>query len=115
MASGKNTCECPQPPGGRAVCSADQLAICRVVNGVAYTECIDVPHHVAAAGANVKFVWAMDVIRNQSFSPSRRVSSDDIDILSAGYFSSSRSGDVTFSLPESFLLFLGPMGSNNTL
>jgi hypothetical protein len=38
-----NSCDCPIPPGGRATCDDNQLAICRVTNGVAETFCISSP------------------------------------------------------------------------
>lgn len=38
-----NTCPCPTPPGGHAVCEARQMAICRIKNGVVETACIDSP------------------------------------------------------------------------
>jgi len=41
MAGNRNICDCPNPPGGRAICEPDQLAICRIINGQAETECID--------------------------------------------------------------------------
>ena len=38
-----NSCDCPIPPGGRATCDDDQLAICVVTNGVADTFCVSPP------------------------------------------------------------------------
>lgn len=35
-----NICECPKPPGGKASCPDDHVAICRVINGLAETACI---------------------------------------------------------------------------
>jgi hypothetical protein len=40
---GKNVCDCPQPPGGRTVCDAGQLAICRIKNGQVEAECLTPP------------------------------------------------------------------------
>lgn len=40
MPFNKNICDCPSPPGGRAVCEITQMAICRVLDGQASTECI---------------------------------------------------------------------------
>lgn len=39
-----NTCECPNPPGGRAVCEPHQLAICIVKDGQARQECHNPPN-----------------------------------------------------------------------
>lgn len=39
----KNICQCPQPPGGRAVCEAHQLAVCRIIGGQVHTECVNPP------------------------------------------------------------------------
>lgn len=35
-----NSCLCPKPPGGRVDCPDDCVAVCRVINGVAESECI---------------------------------------------------------------------------
>src|ERR1700756_5052230 len=36
-------CNCPNPPGGQVKCGPNQMAVCRVENGVAIAECIDAP------------------------------------------------------------------------
>lgn len=41
--SQKNICECPNPPGGTVRCEPHQLAICKVENGRAVTNCISPP------------------------------------------------------------------------
>lgn len=42
----KNVCQCPKPPGGVATCEADQVAICKVIDGTAHTMCISPPSQV---------------------------------------------------------------------
>jgi hypothetical protein len=44
-----NDCRCPDPPGGRALCDDDQLAICRVMKGGVETFCISPPSGDVAA------------------------------------------------------------------
>jgi hypothetical protein len=39
----KNECDCPEPPGGVHRCPADQLAICKIVDGRIETDCLGPP------------------------------------------------------------------------
>lgn len=105
MPAGKNICDCPRPPGGWAVCNADQLAICRVVNGVAYTECVDVPGHINTAPSNVQLNWAKALITQQQVPASQGITPADMDMLQVGRFDSPVAGEVHFSLPKSFTIF----------
>ena len=52
----KNTCNCPVPPGGRAVCEATQLAICRIIDDQPVSECIAPPLDVEDASKNTQ-IW----------------------------------------------------------
>jgi uncharacterized protein YegP (UPF0339 family) len=49
MGANKNTCRCPDPPGGQASCEGHQLAICRIIGGMAHTDCISPPTDVILA------------------------------------------------------------------
>lgn len=48
MTSSKSVCDCPNPPGGQAVCEGHQIAICRIKDGKLRTECINPPQEVVA-------------------------------------------------------------------
>ena len=99
MATNKNVCDCPDPPGGRAVCESHQLAICRVKDGVARTECIDPPSGVTGlALAN----WALTAITGVFRQPFTQLSRTDQDILRLGaYYDPTTSTIVSFRLPVS--------------
>lgn len=67
MASNKSVCNCPNPPGGEAVCEAHQIAICRVKKGRVRTECINPPqevlaHAIKSGDASVLKEWVLDEV-----------------------------------------------------
>src|SRR6478736_719857 len=100
MPSGQNICNCPMPPGGQAVCSEGQLAICRVVNGVVSTECIDPPAAVSRAGPQALKNWVLSNVMNSSRSPNDLVGRAEESLLSSGEFVDPFSNTtVRFSLP----------------
>jgi len=117
MPANKNTCECPNPPGGVAVCEAHQLAICHVRDGEARTYCIDPPggnattleelpldtletwvtsHVLRVSGATLEDLLLRseyaDLMRSNAFAFRRHLE------LSDGH-----GGAVTFRLPEVLL------------
>jgi WD40 repeat protein len=102
----KNTCECPNPPGGRAVCEPYQMAICRVRSGVAVTECLDPPSGSFIGGKDKDLVlvkWALSKITEQD----RQVIDDEnvnrsrlATLLSGRAYLASSDELVTFNLPE---------------
>lgn len=123
MALAKNICNCPNPPGGRAVCAAHQLAICRVKNGKVETDCIDPELEVSLPGLTVGVVsiekaiqsrgakrqtgeareianWVLSHITGTPRSSHRRVNDVDLAILKEGVFENAETGEkVTFRLP----------------
>lgn len=98
MSPTKNICDCPSPPGGRAVCESGQLAICRVVNGIAETECINPP---AALTGNRLRNWFLERITQQQRRLDAPITTADAAVLRSGvYFDLARGMQVTFALPE---------------
>lgn len=97
---GKNICQCPQPPGGQASCNEDQLAICRVINGVAHTECVDVPFDPDSLSSIEGKNWLLSVItrvRRQQFQP---ITEHDDSILANGRYEIPGTTDVVrFVIP----------------
>ena len=101
MPSGQNICNCPTPPGGQAVCSEEQLAICRVVNGVVSTECLDPPAAVLRAGTQALKNWILSKVTNFSRSSADLVGRQEEGWLSSGKFvDPSTNTTVRFSLPK---------------
>lgn len=102
----KNTCNCPQPPGGRAICEPHQLAICRVRNGQAHAQCMNPPSTPSGPLA-VETVtdlsnWALSLVTGDDRPPSQAVSEHELRMLLAGTFDDDERGErITFSIPES--------------
>src|SRR5215471_9792155 len=98
MATNKNTCQCPQPPGGVAICESHQLAICRVKEGVVQTECLDPPSDLAGVSFQN---WALRKITGTRRSALRMLSQEDINVLANGEYHDPATGmTVTFRLPR---------------
>jgi hypothetical protein len=85
-----NRCDCPQPPGGRANCQDDQVAVCVVENGQAVTYCVDPPSLFTRQDRHAKY-WG-DLIRKctAGLRPRRGIEPelDDFKLLLTGAFSS---------------------------
>ena len=103
----KNTCPCPQPPGGNVACEPNQLAICRVKNGVAEGECINPPAgmdslaNLAPADATRYLNWALDHITGQQRLPWEIITPKDQGVLRRGVYHNSATGEeVRFKLPD---------------
>ena len=98
MAAGKNVCECPLPPGGQAVCDENHLAICRVINGKAHTECVDLSQY----GDNLSAIKSAMVkaITKESYTLEMPLTYQEISILDSGFYQSEKAGIVTFSQPS---------------
>ena len=94
MATGKNTCNCPVPPGGVVVCEENQLAICRVVGGRMASECHDRP----TPSGNLEFSnWVLSKVTDTWRDPRQLLSPVDLDILANGrYDDPSTQTSVTF-------------------
>lgn len=100
MPAGKNICNCPTPPGGQAVCSEDQLAICRIVNGVAYMECVDAPPDAGAPGSQAFNNWVLSAITGTDRSPFDPVSFAEAAIVRRGFYEVPETREtVYFKLP----------------
>lgn len=102
----KNTCECPNPPGGRVVCRQDQLAICRVRDGRVESECIDPPSGDFGRTDKQRNTavrnWALSVITDTERTSYHIFTAQDHSILSEGTYFNRDTGElVTFSLPIS--------------
>jgi hypothetical protein len=97
MASGKNYCKCPVPPGGVVVCEANQLAICRVVGGTVESECHDPP----AFSTDLEFSnWVLSKVIDTWRDPYQSLSPTDLDILAqARYDDPATNTTVTFVAP----------------
>ena len=99
----KNICDCPMPPGGRAICEPDQLAICRIKNGHPQTECQDPP---APLGRNISardyLEWALTEITDKVRLPvGRGLSRSQIAMLQDGVYRDPSTGkDTTFRIPD---------------
>jgi hypothetical protein len=92
-----NSCTCPHPPGGVVHCPDDHVAICRVVNGHAESECIP-PDSSLSEEAQAGRI--LEIITGIPFSG--RLTVTELAILYAGeYESPDGSMRVTFKLPLS--------------
>lgn len=90
----RNTCDCPKPPGGRVVCEAHQLAVCRVKDGQATHHCVDQKNYRDSVSL---LNWTYEQITgNRGYNA---LSTNDLFMLASGEFSE---GDtrVTFNLPD---------------
>lgn len=96
----KNICQCPNPPGGQATCNEDQLVICRVVGGVAHTECIDVSNDLRSLSSQEGQNWILARVFQTNRSPIQPIDPLERAILGTGRFRVPGTNDVvTFKLP----------------
>jgi hypothetical protein len=110
----KNTCECPNPPGGVAECEADQLAICRVTKGQIRMACVDAPMELRPSAMlgqtdRKRYVnWALAQITGRERSLTATLKPEHITMLQGGFYDDPDTGDrVTFRLPDSIAGDLG--------
>jgi hypothetical protein len=99
----KNICDCPKPPGGKAVCPAEQLAICRVVNGEPYTECVSPPggRLFNQPSALELQLWALSAVTRETRTWLTPPSDAEVQMLLTGEYHNKSTGEVVmFSLPE---------------
>src|ERR1041385_7015888 len=107
---GSNVCECPQPPGGEVSCGKDQIAICRVMDGVVCGFCMDVPEKFDdlsyfRALPFGKFIFdtlyqVTDEKRWQGPNASLR---DALEIFKEGHYENSATGlEIQIKLPRQF-------------
>jgi hypothetical protein len=110
MPSNKNTCHCPNPPGGVVVCEPHQLAICRVKDGVVHAECITPPADMPLIQAFFDRIanWALAQITGARRLPFQLLTDSDRHVLEDGIYENAVTGEaVRFRLP-----FIG-LGPNN--
>lgn len=106
-----NTCNCPKPPGGQAVCEPSQLAICRVRDGEAQALCLNPPSAASlmmTMEAQLELAnWALSAITGEERDSSQQVSDDEVQMLRNGTLEDPAQGlRVTFSVPASLWLAL---------
>jgi hypothetical protein len=89
-----NICQCPIPPGGQATCNDDQLAICRVINGVAHTECIDVPDQVGSLTSTRGRNWILSEVTMNQRDPLSVIDPSELNILNSGRYRVPGTSDV---------------------
>lgn len=114
---GKNICDCPTPPGGRAICEADQLAICRVIGGQPQMECKDPPLEFRT-GSPLTAVersrydnWALAEITGQARGLNAPLNPSDKLILQQGSYRNPATGETVAFRHPSFVLKSPPRSS----
>ncbi|MET4066804.1 hypothetical protein ABID58_001587 [Bradyrhizobium sp. S3.2.6] len=89
------SCNCPNPPGGVVNCPDDHIAICRVVDGQAMSECIPPEAGLSDEAQAVRIVEI--VTRRPVLGP---LTPTERAILASGtYVSPDGSMNVTFKVP----------------
>lgn len=100
MPTGTNICKCLTPPGGQGICSEEQLAICRVENGVCYTECRTPPTDADEPNSQAFLNWALSEILQTPRASFASISAEENAIIRRGYYRIPGTSDsVSFSLP----------------
>lgn len=107
---GSNVCDCPQPPGGQVSCGANQIAICRVVNGVVRSFCMDPPDNLRDLGyfqalPNAKFIFDIlyQVTGEERWRGSKAPFREALNILKKGYYKNAATGvAIQLKLPRQF-------------
>lgn len=95
-----NVCQCPNPPGGQASCNEDQLAICRVVNGVTHTECVDIPPDLGPLTSTTARNWILSEIFQVQRSPFQPLDPAETAVLGRGRYNVPGTDDVVhFKIP----------------
>lgn len=97
----KRTCDCPDPPGGKLTCDADQLAICQIKNGKIDAACISIPLNISNKSPMNVFNWILSKITNRDRDIDATLFDKDYRILKRGFYE----GDgyqVRFVLPLNY-------------
>jgi len=109
MNGNQNECECPNPPGGRLVCEAGQLAICRVKDGEIQPKCVNPPSQfrrtdrLTVSDKTAFYNWALSQITGQPRPSTESLGYQDLKILETGFYHDETRGiEVTFRLPRPF-------------
>lgn len=93
----KNTCKCPNPPGGDVECSKDQMALCIVENGEVRMVCQDVVKGLSDLGL---INFALSAITGERRFAAAAISDAEKTLLRSGSYRQGSHLEVTFSLPE---------------
>lgn len=101
-----NSCDCPNPPGGRVTCNNNQLAICRVKNGVPEMCCVDLPTSIdnindqAERNAAIN-AWVYKYVTEQDISRRDAMGSNVVQFLHSGQFINRETGEmIRFRAPR---------------
>lgn len=111
----ENSCDCPRPPGGRVVCAADQIAICRIKNGEPQMACISPPARLLQPISPRQVAdlrsWVSNAITGEKPKLLRSLTSLELPTLASGEYINPRTGElVTFTLPVEVRAALGIEG-----
>jgi hypothetical protein len=98
-----NICDCPNPPGGRAICEPDQLAICRIKDGEPEMQCLDPPALIGSPlNAHEYLEWALSEITGEvHFSIREEFSPSEIAMFQSGTYKDSTGAVTKFRIPNS--------------
>ena len=108
----RNTCNCPNPPGGVVECSKEQMALCIIEDGIVRRICQDV---VRDKNDLTIVNFALSVITGVKRLSYSTVSESDIRLLRSGEYSEGSNLEVTFSLPEAIIKSLDNIDRNRGL
>src|SRR3954468_19791344 len=108
----KNICNCPHPPGGQANCEPQQLAICRVRDGQAHTQCMSPPTTTSVPMSADTLThlsnWALSLVTGEARPTWEPVSEHELKMLLTGEFDNDARGERTaFSIPEGLAEAIG--------
>jgi hypothetical protein len=105
--SSENICDCPNPPGGRAVCPSGHLAICRVRNGQPFTYCKELPQKLTRQGASKVSVelalqnWVLQQVSGFQRAPQQKLKKSAVRALTEGVYESPTGEEIVrFQLPQ---------------
>ena len=93
-----SSCNCPNPPGGGHRCEPNQLAICRVENGMCLGECHNPPPGLSRDEIRS---WGYGVISGSRRSPYVPLTPREDSIVDQGVYIDPQTGEeIRFSLPQ---------------
>jgi hypothetical protein len=95
-----NSCDCPNPPGGRAVCEPYQVALCIIEGGVARQECHTPP---GAVEPGPLINWSISTISGVYRDSSSQIELPELQMLLGNSFQRNSGETVTFALTSKIL------------
>lgn len=81
MTNGRNTCACPDPPGGYATCGADEIAICRIKGGKVVAECIPRLASLLSSPSHYLANWLLQTLAGTRRPGDHEITTDDLEML----------------------------------